>query len=437
MSTILSELRSYPRSLFYVLVIGILLRMIFIAVHQRPLISDEREYDRLAYSLASTASYSYDSIPTAYRPVGYPALVGFLYYIVGHTPFVVKCIQALLDVGTAFLIFLILAGHRNRVRVLAAGLWAFYIPAVLYSNLLLSETASAFLLTLTALLITRKTNSRKGTLTSIGICLGLLVLMKPSALLLPILLLCFLPRIEISLKSFYPAAIAFLLVLAPWMARNYFLFDHLTLSSNGGINLLIGNNPSATGAYGITFAPEILQDARGEFDVDRLAFQRASAYIVEHPGVFAVNAVKKLGRLLESEGGLVVLTFHSNPEDTTTRYASKYASIPLLLTLLVNLPYFMVVILAVFGFVAARRDPIWWFTLCLVCSWFLVHMVYFGGGRFHFPLMPFAAVYAGLCLGGGNELFTTARRPQVLTGAFIVMLLLSLWTYEGVLIAHG
>lgn len=437
MSTILSELRSYPRSLFYVLVLGILLRLIFIGFHQRPLISDEREYDSLAYALASSAGYSYDGVPTAYRPVGYPALVGSLYYMVGHHPIAVRTFQALLDVGTAFLLFLLLAGHSDRIRILAAGLWVFYVPAILYSNLLMSETASAFLLTLTAYLISCKTNNRVGTLTSIGICFGILVLLKPGILILAILLLFFPSQMNLPFRRLYPAACAFLLVLAPWIARNYILFDRFALSSNGGINLLIGNNPRATGAYGITFDPEILRDTKGEFDADRQAFQVASRYIVEHPDLFAANALKKLCRLLESEGGLVVLTFHENPEESTTHYASKYASIPLPLTLLTNLPFFLLLILGVLGFLASRRDPIWWFTLSLAGSWALVHMVYFGGGRFHFPLMPFASVFAALCLGGGSELINNLPRLQKTAAAITVLLLASLWIYEGVLVFNG
>jgi hypothetical protein len=254
---------------------------------------------------------------------------------------------------------------------------------------------------------------------------------------LPILLLFLLPRIDVTFRRLYPAAIAFLLVLAPWIARNYILFDRFALSSNGGINLLIGNNPRATGAYGITFDPEILRDTKGEFDADRRAFRWAVRYIVEHPGRFVVNAVKKLGRLLESEGGLLVLTFHDNPEESATHYASKYASIPLPLTLLTNLPYFLVLILGVIGFLALRRDPIWWFTLSLAASWALVHMVYFGGGRFHFPLMPFASVFAALCLGESRQLIKTLPRLQKIIGAIMILLLASLWICEGVLIFNG
>ncbi len=432
MSTILSELRSCPRSLFYVLVLGLSLRLLFIALNQRPLISDEREYDSLAYSLSTSTSYSFDGAPTAYRPIGYPAIVGALYYMVGHHATAVKCFQAVLDIGTAFLLYLLLTSYSNRIRVLAAGLWSFYIPAVLYTNLLMSETASAFLLTLTAFLALRNSEIQYRTLTATGICFGMLVLIKPGVIVLPILLLFLLPKLNIARKSLYPATLAFLLVLAPWIARNFVLFDRFALSSNGGINLLIGNNPHATGAYGITFDPEILRDSKGEFDTDRLALRWASSYIAQHPVQFALNAAKKLGRFFESEGGLLVLTFHSDPENAAVHYSSKYSSIPLLLTLLTNLPYFLLLTLGIFGFLASHEDPIWWFTLAVLGSWLIVHLVYFGGGRFHFPIMPFAAVFAAVCLGGGKTLITSLTIHQKVVGSVIVVLLASLWVFEGI-----
>ena len=39
------------------------------------------------------------------------------------------------------------------------------------------------------------------------------------------------------------------LTLIPWLIRNYQLFDAFIISNNGGYNLLVGNNPRATGAY--------------------------------------------------------------------------------------------------------------------------------------------------------------------------------------------
>lgn len=437
MNTILSRVQAYPRSLLYVLALGLVLRTAFVSFHQRSLISDEREYDRLAYNLASQAAYTYDGTPTAYRPIGYPAFVSVSYFVLGHHPVAIKFLQALIDVATSFLIYVLLTGYPDRIRVLAAGLWAFNIPAIFYTNLMMSETVFTFLLTLTAVLITRYSDKRISSAYLIGICLGVLVLMKPSAIIFLLVLPFFYRRLSLTIRSLAPVALAFVLVLAPWFLRNYLAFGKLSLASNGGINLLIGNNPQATGAYGITFDPAILEAAKSEFEADQKAFQSASQYILENPGTFVVNAVKKLGRLFESEGGLLVWTFHPSPEDIHTRYAEKYASIPLSLTLLTNVPYLFMMLLGVFGFLASKKDPIWWISSSLAGSWVLLHLIFFGGGRFHFPLMPFVSIYAALFLSDSWGTWRNLTIAQKLTGIVVVLLLVSLWTYEGIFVYNA
>jgi 4-amino-4-deoxy-L-arabinose transferase-like glycosyltransferase len=435
--TTLSEFRSYPRSLLYVLVLGLTVRLLFISLHERPLISDEREYHALASSLASTGSYQIDGSPTAYRPVGYPAFVAMLYFIVGQHPAIVKVLQAVLDVATAFLLFLLLSGHSNRTRVLAAGLWALFPAAIGYVNFLMSESVYAFLLTFTCYLFTRLGDQTKKGAILLGACIGILVLMKPGTLLLLVFLPFALSRAAIQLRTFFPAVVACMLVLAPWAIRNYIVFDRVALSSNSGINLLIGNNPHTTGAYGITFDTQVLEGAKGEFETDRQAFAAASDYIAGHPGMFALNAVKKIGHLFESEGGLLVWTFHSDPEGTRQRYSSKYASLPLPLTFMVNLPYFLAMILGVLGFLQSRKDALWWFTICLMSTWLLLHAFAFGGGRFHFPLMPFVVLFASVSLTTTRASLVSLPRFEKVAGSFVILSLVLLWVYEGVLIYHG
>ncbi|MCX6135776.1 MAG: hypothetical protein NTU47_18375 [Ignavibacteriales bacterium] len=423
--------------MLYVLALGLVLRVVFIALHERPLISDEREYDTLASTLASTGRYAVDGIPTAYRPIGYPAFVGSLYFVFGHHPAAVKVFQAGLDVATAFLLFVVLVGYPARTRILAAGLWAFYVPAILYSNFLMSESFFTFVLALAGFLFTRLGENRKSTVISFGICFGILVLMKPGTILIMLFLPIILHQSRIPLRRFYPAVVSCILVLAPWIVRNYVVFDEAALSSNGGINLLIGNNPHATGAYAITFDPQVCENTKGEFDTDSRAFELGMKYIIDSPGTFVLNAFKKVGHLFESEGGLIVWTFHSHPEDQLSRYSAKYASIPLPLTLLANLPYFIMIIGGIFGFLGSRKNAFWLFAMCLGCTWVALHAVFFGGGRFHFPLMPFAVLFCAIGLTGGIEMIRAMPKVQKMAGGFIVVLFTSLWIYEGIVIFHG
>ena len=419
------------------LAIGLLLRLGVIVLHQRPLISDEREYNALASTIVSAGTYEVNGIPTAYRPIGYPAFVAAFYTVAGDHPIVVKAAQAIFDTATALILFLLLAGLPDRTRLVAAGIWALYIPAIWYVNFLLSESIYTFLLVLLAFFFARWDDNRKEISLIFGICFGCLVLIKPGTLLLILFLpLCFICSRK-SAKSLRPAMAALLLVLAPWMVRNYSVFNTIALSSNGGINLLIGNNPNTTGAYALSFNPQILEGAHGEFEADRQAYDSAVSYIIHNPDRSAVNVVKKLGHLFESEGGVLVWSFHPVPEDTQTRYSSKYASVPLLLILLTNLPYILVLLFGIIGYLGTRRDAIWWFTACLLGTWLVLHSIFFGGGRFHHPLMPFFALFAAIGIADGLEIIKRLSRRQVFVGSLIIMGLVSIWIYEAIVIYHG
>jgi 4-amino-4-deoxy-L-arabinose transferase-like glycosyltransferase len=431
-NTIFSELRQFPPSLWFILAFGLAFRIAFISFHQRPLISDEKEYDQLAFNLASKASYEFEGKATAYRPVGYPAVVSLTYLLVGHHTLGIKFLQAILDTATAFLIYLLLAGCSNRVRILGVGLWAFYVPAILYTNLVMAETVFTFLLTLSVLVTIRITQNGIRPFVALGILVGIQILVKPGAAILLFALPYVFLRFKYSYRYFYAFAAACLTVLAPWILRNESALGHFSLTSNGGMNLLIGNNPHVTGAYGITFDSSTLGQSQDEFEADQKAFKSAFGYIASNPGTFIVNAVKKIARLCESEGGLLVWTFHRDPEDPATRYASKYASIPIFLNASTNLPYFIILLAGVFGFLLYRGGTIWWTAVSIFAGWILLHAVFFGGGRFHFPIMPLIAVFAATFFGDFRNPFTNLSKTRLLAGVIVTILFVTLWIYEGI-----
>lgn len=431
MNIILSRLQTHPRRLILVLLVGLSLRVAFISLHQRPLISDEKEYDQLALNLSSKASYELNGSINAYRPVGYPAFVSLVYLTVGHHTLLVKLIQALVDIGTAFLIYLLLAAYPERIRILGAALWAFYVPAILYANFLMSESVYAFLLTLSALVLVRAPGDGVRSAILLGILFGMQILIKPGAYIFLFVLPLVFIKLRWSSRRVYILAAAIAFTLAPWLLRNYVAFGHLSLTSNGGINLLIGNNPNSTGAYGINFDSGVLHNSEDEFDADQRAYRSAIEYITSNPGTFFVNAARKIGRLFESEGGLLVWTFHDNPEDTQTRYATKYSSIPILLIAVVNLPYAMILLTSIFGFLSCQRVKTWWAALILFGGWIVLHAVFFGGGRFHFPVMPLITLFASLFIGDASASLRTLSKPNIVLGSLLSVLLVALWIYEG------
>jgi 4-amino-4-deoxy-L-arabinose transferase-like glycosyltransferase len=432
-----SDVGKYPRALLLILFAGLLFRVVFISVHERPPFSDEKEYDQLAYNLATKATYAYDTSPTAYRPIGYPILLSVIYYYFGHQIIVMKLLQALADVMISFFVYLLLAGHPERTRVLGAALWAFFVPAVFYSNLLLSETVFTFLFVLIAWILSRKYVGSTWQAVVLGALIGILTLIKPTIVIFVLMLPLLMRQFEIPLRKLYPMAIALVLVLSPWLVRNYLVFGEFALSSNGGVNLMIGNNAEATGAYKYPADQINSGGSKGEFEADHEALRAAAAYIVGNPATTVMNAAKKMGRLFESEGGLLVMTFHDAPEDSSTRYGAKYASLPLPWIILTNICYFIIMLTAIFGLLSAEKGRLWWIVMSALVSWLIVHAVFFGGGRFHFPLMPLLAAYAAQCLGDPARLYKSLSPIQKGIACTAVVVLCTLWCIEGYVVIHG
>ena len=76
------------------------------------------------------------------------------------------------------------------------------------------------------------------------------------------------------------------LVLIPWTVRNAVRFERFVfISSNGGFNLLMGNNPQATPASGVIDLPGLKEETKdlNEFERDAYYRKRAITYIRSHP----------------------------------------------------------------------------------------------------------------------------------------------------------
>ncbi len=426
----LFSLQQLPRNLILILIAGLALRALFITFHQRPLISDERDYHQLSANILSTSSYGYNGQATAYRPVAYPVFVAGVYWIAGEHPLAVKALQILIDLGIALLLFSLLRIESEKSAVVAAALWCFFPPAILYSNFLLTETVFTFSLLFVYAFIVKTRLAKPSHAIIAGCLLGVLVLLKPAMLLFVTALAPLMFFTGVELKQYKFVVVGTLVVLAPWLWRNDRALGKVTIATNGGINLLIGNNPNATGAYSVSFPDEILQGAKTEVEADELAYRYGIAYIEDHPTEFVFNGFKKLAHLFSSEGGLLVWSFHDNPEDPSERYALKYASVALWLNALVNIPYAFILIVGLFGFVTSKRDLRWWIFFGLLSCWIATHVVFFGGSRFHFPLLPFFALFAAMILPNFQK--TIQNSLPIHKGVFGILLLglLAIWTAE-------
>jgi hypothetical protein len=200
------------------------------------------------------------------------------------------------------------------------------------------------------------------------------------------------------------AALA-LAVVAPWTWRNWRAFGELVpIATNGGVNFWMGNNPNATGAYYYpTSRLNPLFMTEGELARDRVGRAFAWYFIKNNREQFLLLAVPKFVYTY----GADISAFQY---EAAARGVDSVVSARRLPARVAQSYYALLVVGFVLGLVKERRRIFKAGTgttmrLAALLVWpaglTLVYLVFFGSGRFHFPMLPFMAVVAGSALADG------------------------------------
>ncbi|WP_437669820.1 hypothetical protein [Sorangium sp. So ce131] len=260
---------------------------------------DEREYFKIASYLADRGEYTLNRDgPTAFRPPGYPALIAAL-LLSGAGVVLIRFANFVLLAGSLLLTHhLVKRAAGVRAGLIAVGLALAY-PVFFYTaGTLYPQTVAAFLLVLSLALLFRGAGAadpaplprgagraRLWSAALAGVAMGALTLVVPTFLfLLPLLFLLLWP----DLRSAVVAAAALVAVVGAWSVRNYLAFDSFVLvSSNSGLNFLLGNSEQATGGSGVNVdISHHLRDAAaaGLNEIERDAYLRSQGvrYVLEN-----------------------------------------------------------------------------------------------------------------------------------------------------------
>lgn len=224
----------------------------------------------------------YDGEVLAFRPPGYPLLVAAC----GALPPVVRTVQALLDVSTVLAVYLLARRWLSAGAALAAALLVTLNPLLIYfSGMLLSETLFTALLAWGLWLVT---GVGRRALLGGALLLALAVLVRPSAVALPVVLSAG-AAVALGQGHRRPvaalAALLTLAALAPWVARNWMVLGTPVWSStNAGFTLYDGLNPHATGGSDLSHLRHVPELRRmPELDRDRHLAALAWDYARAHP----------------------------------------------------------------------------------------------------------------------------------------------------------
>lgn len=215
----------------------------------------------------------------------YAYLLALIYKVVGYGPFVPGLFQAILEAGTAVILYKlgvrvfsqppssppddakkngsllerVLRRRGELVGIIAALAWGFFVPAQAYAVILMPTVWFVFTFWLLVWLIVR-TDSAPDRFASFGygLLIGFAAMGVATILFLVPLVLSAIFLKPIPTQSGRPILVKLMTILvlffgigigtSPCWIHNYFIArDPVLLSAHSGVNFWIGNNPRATG----------------------------------------------------------------------------------------------------------------------------------------------------------------------------------------------
>jgi len=293
--------------------------------------SDSYFYYLSARSISEGHGYSIMGHPTAFFPVGWPAFLAALFLVVGPSVATIKAANLVLwalSTGLAYVLGRRLGGRS--VGVVSGALVAVAPTLTPYVMRASSEALFIPLLLAACLLLTRKdgaTPSLPNTAAA-GVLLGLAILVRSTAMLLPLILPLWLLLRRPLRESWRAAAllaVASVLVLVPWAARNAVVMHTFGLSTNGGYTIWLGANPRATGGFQLRSGPHprwAIFSARAETRQNSTLLRESISYVREHPLDWLELMPAKFSKLMAWGPGPFsnVLVAQKGPDPQRGRY---------------------------------------------------------------------------------------------------------------------
>lgn len=363
-------------------------------------------YERAASAIAAGEGYTRRALsphgsdaPTAFYPVGWPAALA-LWRGLGMPRALDPLLQALLG-ALAVPLAALFAGRLAGRRAAAWGAWlvAVWPGGALGSASWMSEPLFTLLLAGAVALAVRRSATA---LVASAVLFALAAYVRPTALAIAPLVLAaavWSPGASRPIRLARMAGAAALalavalVILSPWLARNRAALGGAALSTNGGANLLVG-----TASSRFLHVPRAIDcRADGELARDRCRRERALERIAADPLTWLARVPLKLAHTFGYESSAAVQLARALGVREPLRAPLVWIGVA------VSSAYWLALLaLAIRGFARSRaRARLLALASCLAIA--LVHSVYFGGDRYHAPLVPLVAALAAAAL---------ARRPR-------------------------
>jgi hypothetical protein len=368
---------------------------------------DEYDYHTLAKNVLFGKGFVNDKFePTAFRPPGYPFIISIVYRIYPH-PLSVKLLNTIAYSFTALLISFLVIKINPDSQIFAPLLFLFY-PVGLYAvSTLYPQTLGSFFLAVIIIILYNYNHTIISICIS-GILFGILILLIPSFLLItPIIFLIInytgKKKSVLSIKYSAVFSICVFLVLLPWTIRNYQVFgDFIPISTNSGLNLLLGNSENTHPNSGVnvdisTYTKEVIQN--NEALADKQLTKFAIDWIKNNPKQAASLYFQKVINFFNFRNELYVQSEGSRLKD-----------------LLVFITYYPLLIIAVIRIIVHKYYPLKTKETFLYVLYFgnaFLSAIYFTRIRFRIPfdilLIAINAIFLGVIL---NKIIAHSKKNE-------------------------
>lgn len=366
--------------------------------------SDAAWYVARGLEIAVGQGYHQGSYPTAFWPIGYPLFLGGVFALAGPHIIAAKLANLTLSCGIFFLTLRL--GRRifacEKTARLGVLLLTVYPNQMAYTGVLFSEMLATFLLLAGCEVFLSRPDWRRAL--PAGLLFGYAALVKAQFLVMPAILLglvfwgCW--RSGRALRQTLAAGLVFGLAMAvvvgPLTLRNYLVFHQFVpISTNGGLTFLDGNNPEAHGgdAAQNSLRAQLHVSVADQVADDTRAYALGERWIANHPGRFVMLLPLKVWHLWAPDGEGEWWFESGYPGYNAHVLAFRAARV-------LNQAFYAAMMLAAgYGFLLLWQRPppgrLWLIGAGFTAVVTLISMAFSGQTRYHFPVMPFIALYAG------------------------------------------
>lgn len=386
-----------------ILSLGILLRILWIINVPTIPVSDFKLYYEGAASIVNGTGYLIYGYPSAYEPIGYPMFLAMLFKIFGVNVLIGKIANLFLASISLMLMYLIakISFKKDLPALISMLLLAILPLHIMYTSVLSTEIIfTAFLLAIAYLIMLSKNKMWKYIV--LGILLGLSSLIKPYMMVFQFAIFT-LELIEIKdvkrcLTHFLLITVFMVITISPWTIRNYVVFHKLIpISTNGGYNLYVNNNPYANGSWQDPFKipdspllsyKHTSDDFWDEVKVDEAGKKYAFNWIVHNPVSFAKVGLEKLNNVFikYDDGYWSTMKLESNKVLSSAAMLSQINKVIHLVTMLF---VFTFIILLIFNLIVHKTlDHLTLVLLMNLSFYILITFLFEGQPRYLFPLWP-------------------------------------------------